>query len=91
MDFGFAIRMDFAMNTDKLNLVNLVGKVMDEIVKFVFIKSYQEVKQHRLWLWDHKSDKLNLANLVGKVIDDIINPVGRYINMDPYSSGFLKS
>ena len=73
MDFGFAIRMDFAMNTDKLNLVNLVGKVMDEIVKFV----YQEVKQHRLWLWDHKSDKLNLANLVGKVIDDIINLVGR--------------
>ena len=35
MDFGFAIRMDFAMNTDKLNLVNLVGKVMDKIVKFV--------------------------------------------------------
>ena len=32
MDFGFAIRMDFAMNTDKLNLVNLVVKVMYMII-----------------------------------------------------------
>ena len=32
MDISFAMIMDFAMNTDKLNLVNLVGKVMDEIM-----------------------------------------------------------
>ena len=29
MDFGFAIIIDFAMNTDKLN------RLMDEIVEFV--------------------------------------------------------
>ena len=30
--YGFV--MDFAMNIDKLNLANLVGEVMDEIVEF---------------------------------------------------------
>ena len=51
MDFGFAIIIDFAMmNTDKLN------RLMDVIVEFAlltFRKSYQKVKQHRFWLWDH--------------------------------------
>ena len=50
MDFGFAIIIDFAMNTDKLN------RLMDVIVEFpllTFRKSYQKVKQHRFWLWDH--------------------------------------
>ena len=47
MDFGFAIIIDFAMNTDKLN------RLMDVIVEFAlltFRKSYQKVKQHRFWL-----------------------------------------
>ena len=34
MDFDFKNIIDFAMNIDKLDLANLVGKVMDEIVEF---------------------------------------------------------
>ena len=33
MVFGFENIMDFAMDIDKLNLANLVGKVMDEIME----------------------------------------------------------
>ena len=34
MDFDFENIIDFAMNIDKLDLANLVAKVMDEIVEF---------------------------------------------------------
>ena len=34
MDFGFENIMDFAINIDKLHMANLVGKGMDEIIKF---------------------------------------------------------
>ena len=34
MVFYFEIIMDFALNIDKLNLANLVGKVMDEIMEY---------------------------------------------------------
>ena len=33
MVFGFENIMDFAMDIDKLNLANLVGKVMDKIME----------------------------------------------------------
>ena len=33
MDIGFEKIMDFAIDIDKLNLANLVGKVMDEIME----------------------------------------------------------
>ena len=32
MDFGFEKIMDFTMNIDMLDLANLVGEVMDEIL-----------------------------------------------------------
>ena len=48
------IKMNFAMNIDKLNLANLVGEVMDKIVEFlIFFKSrnlYKKVKLHGFWL-----------------------------------------
>ena len=42
------------INIDKLNLANLVGEVMEEIVEFqiffTFRKLYKKVKQHCFWL-----------------------------------------
>ena len=48
--FGFEIIMDFAMDIDnKLNLANLVGKVMDEIMECqVFSKVYAKMKARDL-------------------------------------------
>ena len=43
MDFGFAIIIDFAMNTDKMNLAYLVGKVMDEIIKFQILLTFRKL------------------------------------------------
>ena len=34
MDFDFENIMEFAMDIDKLNLVNLVGKEMDKIMEY---------------------------------------------------------
>ena len=34
MDFGFNIIMGIAMNIDKLDLANLVGKVMNKIMEY---------------------------------------------------------
>ena len=43
MDFGFEQIMDFAMNIDKLNLVNLVGKVMYMIMEYqIFLPKFTE-------------------------------------------------
>ena len=38
--------MDFAMDIDKLNLANLVGKVMNEFMEYQisFVKVYRKVK-----------------------------------------------
>ena len=38
--YGFV--MDFAMNIDKLNLANLVGEVMDEIVEFQIFFTFRK-------------------------------------------------
>ena len=35
MGFGFEIIVDFAMDIDKINLANLVGKLMDEIMEYL--------------------------------------------------------
>ena len=43
MDFGFAIIIDFAMNTDKMNPAYLVGKVMDEIIKFQILLTFRKL------------------------------------------------
>ena len=49
MDFGFENKMDFAMNIDKLDLANLVGEVMDEIVEFqIFLPSENIDKMSKL-------------------------------------------
>ena len=44
MGFGFEIMVDFAMDIDKINLANLVGKLMDEI------KVYRKIKAKLLIL-----------------------------------------
>ena len=45
MVFGFEKIMDFAMDIDKLNLANLVGKVMDKIMEYqIFCQSVQKDK-----------------------------------------------
>ena len=44
MGFGFEIIVDFAMDIDKINLANLVGKLMDEI------KVYRKIKAKLLIL-----------------------------------------
>ena len=45
MDIGFKKIMDFAMDIDKLNLANLVGQVIDTIMKYqIFAKVYQKIK-----------------------------------------------
>ena len=45
MDFGSLKIIDFAMNTDKLDLANLVGKVMDKIMEYqIFCQSVQKDK-----------------------------------------------
>ena len=52
MDFGFAIIIDFAMNTDKMNLAYLVGKVMDEIINFQILLTFRKLYQKviiRIW------------------------------------------
>ena len=36
MNIGFEKIMDFAVNIDKLDLANLAGEVMDEIMEFQF-------------------------------------------------------
>ena len=41
--------MDFAIDIDKLNLANLVGKVMDEIME-----NYQSLSIILSFLWHHK-------------------------------------
>ena len=53
MDFGFENIIEFTKNIDKLNLANLVGEGMDEIVEFrIFYiqKIYQKVQQYGFWL-----------------------------------------
>ena len=40
--YGFEKIMDFAMNIDKLNLANLVGEVMDEIVEFQIFFTFRK-------------------------------------------------
>ena len=43
MDLGFQKIMDFAMNIDKLNLANLVGKVMYKIMEYqIFLPKFTE-------------------------------------------------
>ena len=44
MGFGFEIIVDFAIDIDKINLANLVGKLMDEI------KVYRKIKAKLLIL-----------------------------------------
>ena len=45
MVFDFEIIMDFALDIDKLNMANLVGKVMDEIMKYqIFFQSVNKNK-----------------------------------------------
>ena len=48
--------MDFATNIGKLDLANLVGKVMEKIVEFkiyfTFRKLYLKVKKQDFWPWD---------------------------------------
>ena len=44
MDFDFENIMEFAMDIDKLNLANLVGKVMDKIMEYqIFLPRCTEV------------------------------------------------
>ena len=45
MVFGFENIMDFAMDIDKLNLANLVGKVVDMIMEYqMFCQSVKKDK-----------------------------------------------
>ena len=49
MVFDFEKIMDFAMDIDKLNLANLVGQVIDTIMKYqIFAKVYQKIKARDL-------------------------------------------
>ena len=60
MDFGFENIIDFTMNIDKLNLADLVGERMDEIVEFQILyiqKIYQKIQQYGFWLWEHGHDQ----------------------------------
>ena len=43
MDYGFENRMDFAMYIDRLDLANLVGKVLDKIVEFKIFIYHQKI------------------------------------------------
>ena len=81
MNFGFEIIMGFAMNIDKLDLVNFLGLVMDKIVELqIFLtlrKLYQNFEQYGFGLekkfdFAMDIDKLNLANLLGKVMNKIM-------------------
>ena len=47
MDFGFAIIIDFAMNTDKMNPAYLVGKVMDEIINFQILLTFRKLYHYQ--------------------------------------------
>ena len=46
MVFGFENEMNFTMDIDNLNLANLVGKVMDNIMEYqiCFAKVYRMIK-----------------------------------------------
>ena len=49
MDFGYEKIMDFAIDIDKPNLANLVGKVMDKIIEYqTFLSKYTENKARDL-------------------------------------------
>ena len=79
MDFDFEKITDFAMNINKLDLANLVGKVMDEIVgSRFFLPSENYTKRSNSMVFGFKKkmgfamDIDKLANLVGKVIDEIM-------------------
>ena len=49
MVFDFEKVMDFAVDINKLNLANLVGQVIDTIMKYqIFAKVYQKIKARDL-------------------------------------------
>ena len=78
MDFDFEKITDFAMNINKLDLANLVEKVMDEIVGSRFFLPSENYTKSMVSGLEKPMDfamdinKLHLANLVEKVIDKIM-------------------
>ena len=52
--FGLEKKFDFAMDIDKLNLANLLGKVMNKIMEYqpdakYFAKVYRKIKAWKSW------------------------------------------
>ena len=76
MDFGFEIIMGFAMNIDKLDLVNLLGLVMDKIVELqIFLtlrKLFQNYEQYGFGLKKKLDFAMDIDNFFGKVMNKIM-------------------